>query len=87
MTRNLGTTSLRRKRRARDPMAHYDNLPLELRQWLSTAALPWSPASAQRIWVKSRAKGLSAEETLLSLSLAEAKTLAKDRYALPMHDQ
>ena len=78
MTRNLGQCSLRRKRRAGDPMATFVGLPTPLRQWLSEAALPWSPASVRRIWSKSRAKGLSPEETLQSLSQAEARTLARD---------
>lgn len=75
---NLGQCGLRRKRRASDPMATYDALPAPLRQWLSEAVLPWSPSSARRIWSKSRAKGLSAEETLASLSQAEARTLARE---------
>lgn len=79
MTRNLGQSSLRRKRRNSDPMATYDRLPAPLRQWLSEAALPWSPTSARRIWVKAKAKGLTAEEALLTLSQAEARTLARDR--------
>lgn len=79
MNRNLGQSSLRRKRRARDPMAAFDGLPAPLRQWVAQAALPWSPTSVQRIWSKSRAKGLSAEEALISLTQAEARTLARDR--------
>lgn len=81
MSRNLGQSSLRRKRRRGDPMQEYDGLPSPLRQWLSEAALPWSPASVRRVWVKSRAKGLSPEEALLTLSRAEAKTLARDRFS------
>lgn len=79
MSGNLGKSALRRKRRDGDPMAAYDRLPPQLRQWLSQAALPWSPTSARRIWSKSRAKGLSPEEALLALSKAEAKTLQRDR--------
>ena len=79
MTRNLGECSLRRTRRSGDPMALYDGLPAPLRQWLAQAVLPWSPASARRIWTKARAKGLSPEETLQSLSRAEARTLARDK--------
>ncbi|WP_170362608.1 MULTISPECIES: DUF6525 family protein [Ruegeria] len=79
MRRNLGQCSLRRKHRSTDPMDVFDGLPAPLRQWLSEAALPWSPVSARRIWSKSRAKGLSSEETLVSLSQAEARTLARDR--------
>ncbi|MEL6521243.1 MAG: DUF6525 family protein [Pseudomonadota bacterium] len=79
MNRNLGQCSLRRKRRSGGSMAAFDGLPPPLRQWLSEAALPWSPNSARRIWSKSLAKGLSLEETLSALSQAEARTLARDR--------
>lgn len=81
MRRNLGEVGLRRKRRSRDPMATYDALPAPLRHWLSQAALPWSPASARRIWVRAQARGLSDEETLETLAHAEARTLARDRQA------
>ncbi|MDX8354917.1 DUF6525 family protein [Cognatiyoonia sp. IB215182] len=82
MSRNLGATSLRRKRRAADPMRCYDALPAPLRLWLSQAALPWSPISAKRLWNRARANGLSTQDALLALSQAEQKTLARDRYAL-----
>lgn len=81
MSRNLGQSSLRRKRRASDPMTLFDGLPAPLRQWLSEAALPWSPVSAQRIWMRARAKGLTPEETLASLRQAEAQTLARDQHS------
>ena len=81
MIGNLGQSSLRRKRRTGDPMSAYDGLPAPLRLWLSEAALPWSPASARRLWSKSRAKGLTEEETLASLSAVKAKTLARDRHS------
>ena len=79
MTRNLGRTSLRRTRRKGDPMAAYDRLPAPVRKWVAHAALPWSPASVRRIWLKSRAKGLSPEEALITLAQAEARTLARSR--------
>ena len=81
--RNLGQTSLRSKRRDHDPMRAFDALPPPLRQWLSQAVLPWSPTSARRLWLKGRAKGLSAEETLEALSRAEAQTLARDTHGAP----
>ena len=81
MSRNLGQSTLRRRRRGGDPMKAYDGLPDPLRQWLSEAALPWSPTSVRRIWSKSKAKGMTPEETLLSLNQAEARTLARDRHA------
>ncbi|MEL7125376.1 MAG: DUF6525 family protein [Pseudomonadota bacterium] len=82
MNRNLGQCSLRRKRRAADPMTAFDHLPAPVRQWVAQAALPWSPASVRRIWSKSRAKGLSAEEALQSLTHAEARALARDRQSI-----
>ncbi|MGC3940856.1 DUF6525 family protein [Roseobacter sp. EG26] len=85
MTRNLGSTSLRRKRRSADPMRSYDELPAPLRHWLAQAALPWSPISARRVWSRACAKGLSPEEALSVLSQAEARTLARDRFANTNH--
>lgn len=82
MSRNLGQSSLRRKRRSGDPMPAYDGLPAPLRQWLSAAALPWSPTSAQRLWFKLRSKGLTQEEMVASLSEVEARTLARDRHSI-----
>jgi len=81
MSRNLGQSTLRRKRRSGDPMPAYDGLPPPLRQWLSAAALPWSPTSARRLWFKLRAKGLTQEEMIALLSEAEARTLARDRHS------
>ena len=82
MTRNLGQCSLRRKTRSTDPMDTFDGLPAPVRQWMAQAALPWSPASVRRIWSKSRAKGLSEYEALVSLTQAEARTLARDRQSM-----
>ncbi len=82
MTRNLGASTLRRKRRSGDPMRAYDALPAPLRHWLSQAALPWSPASARRVWNHARAKGLATEDALHVMSKAEARTLARDRHSM-----
>jgi len=76
--RNLGATSLRARRRTGDPMQAYDALPVALRGWLAQAALPWSPVSTKRIWMRVRAKGLSVEHALQYLEEAEARTLARD---------
>ena len=81
MNRNLGATTLRRKRRSADPMQSYDALPAPLRHWLSQAALPWSPTSAQRIWKRARANGQSDQDALHALSHAEARPLARDPHA------
>jgi hypothetical protein len=82
MSRNLGQSTLRRKRRSGDPMPAYDGLPPPLRQWLSATALPWSPTSARRLWFKLRSKGLTQEEMIVSLSEVEARTLARDRHSI-----
>jgi hypothetical protein len=81
MNRNLGATTLRRKRRADDPMRSYDALPAPLRRWLSQAALPWSPASARRVWARACARGLGPQDALEALARAEQRTLARDRYS------
>jgi hypothetical protein len=81
MKRNLGTTRLRRKRRATDPMRAYDALPEPLRRWLAEAALPWSPTSVRRIWNRACSKGLSPEDALHALSRAEQQMIARDRHA------
>jgi hypothetical protein len=77
MTSNLGATTLRRRRKASDPMATYDALPPAVRQWIGQAAFPWSPASCRRVWNKTRAKGGSAEDALAALTLAEHRALSR----------
>ena len=39
MAKNLGATTLKSRKRSGNPMQDYDNLPPELRRWLSEAAL------------------------------------------------
>ncbi|GLQ34250.1 hypothetical protein GCM10007939_05330 [Amylibacter marinus] len=63
-------------------MQAYDALPGPLRQWLSQAALPWSPVSAKRIWNRVRAEGHSVEAALETLRRAEGKTLSRDKYSI-----
>ncbi|WP_368185655.1 DUF6525 family protein [Aestuariibius sp. HNIBRBA575] len=84
---NLGQTSLRGKRRARNSMQTYDTLPPVLRAWLCQAALPWSPSSARKIWQRAQAKGLSADDTLALLQRSERQTLARDEHALFFSDK
>ena len=63
-------------------MQAYDALPTELRQWLSQAALPWSPVSARKIWARAQADGLSEDQALALLCRAEINTLARDKRAI-----
>ena len=59
------------------PMQAYDALPPELRRWLSTACLPWSPASALKIW--NRAGGpANPHDALSRLDAIERSMLQKD---------
>ena len=80
MNRNMGQTSLPKKRRSRDPMRAYDALPKQLREWLAQAALPWSPTSARRIWKRAQSRGCTLDEALDLLRRAESKTLSRDRH-------
>ena len=75
---NLGATRQRMKRRSKDPMDTYDACPAPLRLWLSSAALPWSPASAQRVWRKALAGGADTEGALALLSDVEEQRLSKE---------
>lgn len=78
MSGNLGATALRRRKREGDPMRAFDALPPPLRRWLSEAALPWSPASCKRIWLRARSRGESVDMVLARLDRAESRSLTKD---------
>jgi len=84
-TGNLGQTAQRLRRRSRDPMASFDALPAPLRHWLAQAALPWSPASCLRLWMKALAEGASPQEALARLQRAEARALARETDARRDH--
>jgi hypothetical protein len=79
MTGNLGSTTLKKRRRTSDPMMTYDMLPQPLRSWLAGAALPWSPKSCKRIWDRARSNGLSVDDAIVVLTDAERKTLFRDK--------
>jgi hypothetical protein len=77
MVRNI-KSNLRGRRRQGDVMQAYDTLAPALRNWLATAALPWSPASARRIWRK--AGGAKDPEAALDrLDAVEQATLRRER--------
>ena len=82
MTGNLGSTTLKKRRRAADPMMTYDRLPQPLRRWLAEAVLPWSPKSCKRIWEKARMNGLSVDEAIVALTEVERKTLSRDKHCV-----
>ena len=78
MPRNLGHTSLKRKRRQNDPMRDFDRLPPELRAWLSTAALPWAARSVQRAYDKAIAETSDTDAALQALDALELRLITRD---------
>jgi hypothetical protein len=69
-------TSLKRRQ---SPMHAHDRLPPELRAWLHQASLPWSAASALRIWRQAlRQTSGDAAAARARLDAAEARLLARD---------
>ncbi|MEM8570045.1 MAG: DUF6525 family protein [Pseudomonadota bacterium] len=78
MPGNRGTTSLKRKRRAGDPMQEFDRLPSELRIWLSTAILPWRARSVQRAFEKALARTGDRALALRELDRLQDQLIAKD---------
>jgi hypothetical protein len=73
----------RRSRAARDPMADYDSLPAELRRWLAHAALPWSPRSAHRAWLRALSETGHPKAALARLDALQSRRLSRDRLAAP----
>ena len=78
MTNPNLATSLRRKARG-NPMQAYDALPQDVRHWLATAALPWSPQSVARLWRRAmrEANGCKHRATA-RLDAAEQRLLERD---------
>ena len=75
MARNIKTGLGRRH----SPMAQFDRLPRELRQWLATAALPWSATSALRHWQTAlQQTGGDTDHARAHLSRLEANCIARD---------
>jgi len=79
MSRNLGKTRLKRRRRAEDPMREFDRLPPALRQWLANAALPWRPKSVRRAYEKSLSRTGDPALALAELDRLQQARLDQDR--------
>ena len=61
------------------PLAQYDRLPAELRLGLAGAALPWSAASALRLWQRAlREAGGDISRARARLDRAEARMLTRE---------
>lgn len=76
MSRNLA--SPRARWRNTDPMTAFDRLPPDLRAWLAGAALPWSAASALRLWQRALRETGSPQAARDRMARAEARTLARE---------
>ena len=78
MRRNRGVTTLKTKRRARNPMGEFDKLPPHLRAWVATAKLPWRAATVQRAYDKALARIGDPELALDHLDRIQHALVAKD---------
>ncbi|MCF2904074.1 DUF6525 family protein [Octadecabacter sp. CECT 8868] len=78
MRSNRGATTLKTKRRARNPMQDYDRLPPELRVWVSGALLPWRAATVRRAYDRALARSGDQDRALAELDRLQRKQVAKD---------
>lgn len=78
MAGNLGQTSLKCRRRSGNPMRDFDQLPPELRAWLSRAVLPWRPQSVRRVFDRALRQTRNVERALEALDRLEARQIARD---------
>lgn len=78
MSRNRGETSLRRKRHRANPMREYDRLPIELRQWLSSAILPWRAKSVKQAYDKALSRTGDPAHAIKELDALQQRLIAKD---------
>ncbi|MEM6622301.1 MAG: DUF6525 family protein [Pseudomonadota bacterium] len=79
MTRsNRGSTSLKRRKRVGNSMQDYDQLPAELRAWLSRAILPWRPRSVRKAFERALASTHDRQLALQRLDQIEEQMIAKD---------
>lgn len=78
MPHNQGATTLRRKRRAANPMRDYDALPKELREWIAGAVLPWRARSVQLAYGRAFARTGDTGLALAELDRVQAALVARD---------
>ena len=78
MARNIGRTSLKRKRRNEDPMRDFVRMPAELRLWIATAILPWRPRSVQRAFERAVARTQDRSLALREIDMIQQRMIARD---------
>lgn len=82
MPTHQAKTTLRKQRRAEDPMREFDRLPPELRAWLAGAVLPWRPRSVRRAYEKALRQTRDRHEAFRELDLLQSRRIARDAQAL-----
>lgn len=75
---NRGRTSLKRRRRAENPMDDFDRLPREVRAWLAAATLPWRPRSVRRTYARLMAETQNSAAALAELDRIQQRLIARD---------
>ncbi len=78
MSRNLGATTLKRRRRPKNAMSEFDRLPAELRGWVATAILPWRPQSVRRAYDKALKQTRDASKALEELDRLQEHRISQD---------
>ena len=75
---NLGSTSLKRKKRNENPLLDYDRLPKELRAWVANAELPWRPKSVLKAYNRAYLKTGSRDKAMNELNCIQNRLVSKD---------
>ncbi|MEM1233798.1 MAG: DUF6525 family protein [Pseudomonadota bacterium] len=78
MASNRGTTSLKCRRTARNPMREFDRLPPELRRWVAGAMLPWRAATVRAAYEDALAKTGNPIQAIEALDALQQRLVAKD---------
>ncbi|MEM1162315.1 MAG: DUF6525 family protein [Pseudomonadota bacterium] len=78
MRSNQGKTSLKRRRREASPMLEYDRLPAELRTWLASAILPWSPRSVRKAYKRALGRTRDKHLALSELDQLQRRSITRD---------
>ena len=78
MPNNKGRTTLKRKKRAGNPMTEYDQLPPILRQWVADGMLPWRAKSVQNAYHKALLRTGDESEAIKELNALQMTLVAKD---------
>ena len=78
MLSNRGSTTLRRRGCARNPMREFDRLPPVLRRWMADAALPWRAKTVLAAYHKAMAKTGNPKDAISVLDEIQSRLVAKD---------